>query len=246
MKKREEYKNYIKKNTGGGKYSDGKNVPDVPDLIIEMFDRQSKLNNNFRSWDLEKGIRWIMGYANFINQNEPGRKISKFIKKDYPKGTIIMVDFFGSFGNELTYDHPAIVLAESGNDLIIAPISSTPSLYSDSHYYHVDLPKGNSEFGSLTKDSVIKIEQLRYISKKRILYKKKRVINNDKLKQIDNALMQLLAEKTFNKFQVDLAKLQSDLSTEISKNQQLEEEVQELKEKVRLYEEQFEEQLEQK
>lgn len=234
MKNREHYKGLLKKDysKGGVKPSDGKSVPEIPNLIIEMFDRQNKLNDNFRSWDLEKGIRWLMGYANFINQNSSGGKFNKNIKKDYVKGTIIMVDFFGNFGNELTYDHPAIVVAESGFDLIIAPISSTPTLYGDSHYYHIDLPKNNPVLGGLRLDSVIKLEQLRYISKKRILDKKNRVKDNAKLEEIDVALMQLLAEKTFNKLQFEMAEIASDLETEKEESSKLVEENTSLKAEV--------------
>lgn len=233
MLHRQHYKGLIKKNPAqdGTKLSDGKKVHDEPNLIIEMFDRQNKLNSNFRSWDLEKAIRWMMGYANFINQNAQGH-YNKFTNRRFSKGTILTIDFFGSFGGELTYDHPAIVLAEAGHDLIVAPISSTPTLYNDPHFYHIKLPKNVPCYGSLKCNSVAKIEQLRYVSKKRILEQNKRVSDNAKLEEIDRAVMQYVSRNTYNDMVFKIAELDSDLLTEREETKRLETENEKLKIKL--------------
>lgn len=222
MRQREHYRGLTVKNENTGvKPADGKFTEDEKSLIVEMLDRQNLIMGQFRTWDLEKGVRWIMGYANFINQTQSGKPINPMVKKKIPKGTIVMVDFFGSFGNELTYDHPAIVIAESGYDLIVAPITSTPTLFGDANSNHIDLPKKTPNLANLTKDSVIKLEQLRYISKKRILYKKKRVTCASKLAEIDMAVMALVAPKTYAAMNMGTAKLKQSLQSEQEKNAKL-------------------------
>ncbi|HCX51008.1 MAG TPA: hypothetical protein DG757_18685 [Bacillus sp. (in: Bacteria)] len=210
MLHRKHFMNLIKINaTTGDKPSKGKVVKDDHLIINEMINRQNLLMSSYEQWDMEDGIRWIVGYANYINHNYY-KKFNKYNTRSFTKGTILMTDFFGSFGNELTFDHPAIVLADTGSGLIVAPLTSSPAIYGDSNYFHIDLPKGITGFGKLTKDSTIKLEQLRYISKTRILAKKDRVSEAGKLKEIDEALMQYLASKTFNNLTSENATLQQE------------------------------------
>lgn len=154
------------------------------------------------------------------------------MRKDYPKGSIIYVDFFGHFGNELTYDHPAIVLAESGKDLIVAPITSSPSVYEDGLFYHISLPANVDTLGKRPNNCTIKLEQMRFISKRRILVNfQSRVSDNEKLKEIDIAMMKLLAEFTFNTYEQksiaydELKVLSEDLKNTLTEVLQIAEEL---------------------
>lgn len=177
-------------------------VFDEAKVLKALLECQGRFNSAYLTEPLSDGIRWIMGYSNYINQTFLKEKSRVSLAKDYPKGSIIYVDFFGHFGNELTYDHPAIVLAESGNDLIVAPITSTESLYTDDIYYHIKLPANKETLGNRPNNCTIKLEQLRFISKRRILVNfKSRVSDNDKLKEIDIAMMKLLSEVTFSKYE---------------------------------------------
>ena len=77
--------------------------------------------------------------------------------------------FFGHYGEEMAYDHPAIVLKNFRNGLIVAPITSNQNLYKNPKEFHILLPANDAKRGKMLKNSTIKLEQLRYISKKRIL-----------------------------------------------------------------------------
>lgn len=177
-------------------------VSDEAKVLQALLECQGRFNTTYLNEPLSDGIRWIMGYSNYINQTFLRERPNVSLAKSYPKGSIIYVNFFGHFGNELTYDHPAIVLAESGTDLIVAPITSTQSLYDDDTYYHIKLPANEKTMGNRPSNSTIKLEQLRFISKRRILINfKSRVSDNDKLKEIDIATMKLLSEKTFNTYE---------------------------------------------
>lgn len=180
-------------------------VSDEPKLVVEMYDRQAKLTSTFREWRADQGIRWIVGYANYVNQNYFNMH-NKFSTRSYTKGTIMNIDFFGGFGNELIYDHPAIVLLDLGTGLIVAPLTSTPSVYADAvnQPLHIRLIKKVPSYGDLNKDSTIKLDQLRYISKKRILYKISRVSDRGILNEIEKALMSGLANYSYKKMEDDL------------------------------------------
>lgn len=177
-------------------------VSEESKVLRALLDCQGRFNTTYLNEPLSDGIKWIMGYSNYINQTFLKERPKVSLTKDYSKGSIIYVDFFGHFGNELTYDHPAIVLAESGEDIIVAPISSTESLYTDNLDYHIKLPANVENLGSRPSNCTIKLEQLRFISKRRILVNfKNRVSDNDKLKEIDIALIKLLSEVTFNEYE---------------------------------------------
>ncbi|EFX6585657.1 type II toxin-antitoxin system PemK/MazF family toxin (plasmid) [Ureibacillus chungkukjangi] len=203
MQHREYFKGLIKKDEHTGTtQSDGKRVSDEVKLLKTLLECQGRFGQKYLDEPLEDGIRWIMGYSNYINQTLLKEKPKHSLRKAYSKGSILYIDFYGHFGNELTYDHPAIVLAESGNDLIVAPITSSPSIYNDSLSYHISLPARDKDFGNMPNPCTIKLEQLRFISKRRILVPfKSRVSDNEKLKEIDIALMKLLAEFTFNTYE---------------------------------------------
>lgn len=155
----------------------GIKVEDEPHIALEIYARQAKLNERIPNWEADQGIKWLFGYANYINQNY-GKIHNKFASRTYPTGTILSVDFFGGFGNELIYDHPAIVLSDLSHGLIVAPLTSNPILYeATDNPLHIKLQKDIVLYGFLKKNSTIKLDQLRYISKKRIIKPMKRMKN---------------------------------------------------------------------
>ena len=149
---------------------DGTDINDYPEALAEMYYRQMRLTQSFTSWNAEKGLLWLMGFANYINQNEK-LKSSKYIGRTFTFGEIIDVDFFGGFTNELTYDHPAIVLKDLKGGLMIAPITSNKTTYqnADNEPLRIKLSKNAIPFGYMAKNSTIKLDQTRYISKARVL-----------------------------------------------------------------------------
>lgn len=239
MQRRSEYKSMIRfDKTINKKPADGQRTNDEPSLIVELLNRYKKLDDSYRHWSLEDGIRWMMGFANYVNEKNTHFKC-KYEKHKFNKGDIILVDLFGHFGSELTYDHPAIVISDEFNGCIVAPISSTA--FKDHVLTHVDLPKQVSNLGDLKNNCAIKLEQIRYVSKKRILQKFNRVSNNDKLKEIDDILMQHLAGFTYNKLIQNEKQLLSDLQTTLTEKAAIQAELDQLKKQYALLEQKHEE-----
>lgn len=241
---RQHLKDLIKTNSDGTKLCDDKAAFESVELVKTLLESQNRFSNAYSNLTLYDGVRWIFGYSNYINQNLLKERSKLPLHHKYSTGSIVYVDFFGHFGNEMAFDHPAIVLGEVGRDLIVAPITSNESVFGDSEYYHVKLEKGIAALGDMPVDSTIKLEQVRFISKRRLLVNfKKRISDNGKLEEIDIALMKILASYTFEKREkryeelVKLAQHAEEIIQEsleyvdelTKKNEKLEEEIEALK-----------------
>lgn len=212
MKKREDFKALLQYNhQTSSPNCHGQTIEDVPHVALEFYSRQAKLNQLFLEFTAEQGVRWLFGYANYINQNYAGRE-NVHNSHSFAVGTLLMVDFFGGYGNELTFDHPAIVLQDLRVGLIIAPLTSNPRTYQNAsagkNPLHIPLPKNIPNLGNLYKNSTIRLDQLRYISKTRILSRmerenkrgqkvKQRVNFISTLQQLETALSKFLSPHVF-------------------------------------------------
>ncbi|PPA68696.1 type II toxin-antitoxin system PemK/MazF family toxin [Jeotgalibacillus proteolyticus] len=161
---------------------DGKSVTDDPQLILDYLSRNTEFDTFIRGWKLDEGIKWILGYDRYI-LDKKSQLNAPFINQTLPPGTIVLCDFYGHMGTELTFEHPAIVLTEVYGGIVICPISSKS--YQDGVSSHIDLPQGVPTMGDLPYASGIKLEQTRFISKSRVLKKFKRVSDNAKLMEIN-------------------------------------------------------------
>lgn len=228
MKNRSYFNNQLKKNTATGKpFCDGKQVEEEPKLLLEVTERQYQLNKVFNTLSVQDGIRWIYGYANYVNVLAKKPRPSKNLHyRTYKEGTIVMLDFFGGFEKELIYDHPAIVLSHSSEGIIIAPLTSNSKVFTNAVNVstHIRLDRNIPHFGNLPKNSTIKLEQIRFVSKYRVLSQMGRVTDKPKLNEIQDSLSNLLA--TFVTMQRDqkIQDLTQDKSILEGKNQLLEDE----------------------
>ncbi|PIJ98008.1 type II toxin-antitoxin system PemK/MazF family toxin [Lysinibacillus sphaericus] len=196
MKNRSYFNDQLKKNVKTSKIKcDGKQVEEEPKLLLEIAERQYQLNKVFNSLSMQDGIKWIYGYANYVNVLAKKPRTSSLHYRTYHVGTIVMLDFFGGFEKELIYDHPAIVLSSSTEGIIVAPLTSNAKVYSNSINVstHVRLDRKVPPYGNLPKNSTVKLEQLRFVSKYRVLSTMGRVTDKPKLNEIQEALSKLLA-----------------------------------------------------
>lgn len=186
----------------GGKAADDKHIADEPQLFLDFYDAKEKLTHHFRTKRLESSIRWLLGFERYVKDKDIQLK-RKY--RNYSKGSIVYVDFFGNYGSEMTYDHPAIVLKEQGGLLLVAPLTSNIRKFKDNNKHHIKLTKNVIDLGNQVKDSTILLEQIRCISKNRVLKKfGGRVSNNDVLERIDTVVMEYVGEFTYNKLKVTL------------------------------------------
>jgi mRNA-degrading endonuclease toxin of MazEF toxin-antitoxin module len=218
-------------NSSGIKPAEGKSIEDEPLLFLDLYEANKILFDNFKSKKLESNIKWLLGFEHYVDD----KKKAKINFKNYTKGTIILVDFFGNFGNEFTYDHPAIVLREDSGLLLIAPLTSNPTKYKDDVSHHIKLPKDIRSMGNSKKNSTILLEQMRTISKNRVLDKYGRVSNNEKLKEIDLMVMEYIGQQTYATMRDDYENKIKELEKVICDQEELirsQKELMELQEEV--------------
>ena len=142
-------------------------------------------------------------------------KRGKWIK--VKAGDIYQIEFEKNHVPEMSYEHIGMVLGRSGQLLYVLPIYSYQSEVQEHNdaYHPVDNPKNlksnlylmkKDEFGFLNRDSVLKLNDLRSVSVKRILYKNKhgRIdVNSEVFKRIEG----LAIRKHFSEFYYQNEKL---------------------------------------
>lgn len=204
------------------KPSDGKVVTDDPQLILDVLENVRKMDDRVRRWKLEDGIHWTLGFDAYVKDKTGTLKQKYKNEVIFKRGDIVLVDFFGHFGTELTYEHPAIVLADTFDGIIISPISS--KCYKDGVDFHVSLDRKVPDLGDVPNNCGIKLEQSRFISKKRVLYKFKRVSNTEKLNEIDDVLMKIMtpiSHASLKKHEQDLVNTTQQLVAATEKTDEL-------------------------
>ncbi|MFY0520582.1 type II toxin-antitoxin system PemK/MazF family toxin [Lysinibacillus sp. UGB7] len=213
MRNRSYFNNQLKKDSVTKRpICEGKHVEEEPKLLLEISERQYQLNKIFNEFTVQDGIRWIYGYANYVNVLAKKPRSTNYHYRTYKEGTIVMLDFFGGFSTELIYDHPAIILKCSKDGLIVAPLTSNAKVYSNAVNVdtHIRLDRNIVPYGNLPKNSTIKLEQLRFVSKYRVLQSNGRVTDKPKLNEIQDALSGLLAEHVTKQRNLKIQGLEQD------------------------------------
>lgn len=162
-------------------------------LVADISYRSFKLVKNIERLTLPDGIKWCYGYSNYIN-NQGRMALTRNQRQSFQRGQIVFVDFFGGFSEELTYDHNAVVLKATLNGLIVAPITSATRYYNNTNDgVLVKLPKRIRSKGNLLYNSTIRLDQLRYISRTRILKRHGLINDGTVLDEIGHKLTKYLS-----------------------------------------------------
>lgn len=213
---------YIKKLQDRKNLS-GKKAIDDPQLIMDLQQALGYIFPHLVISDMEYSIEWLVGWITYVNDKN-GRQ-GKYLSYDFKddRGRIVIVNLFGHMGNELTWTHPAIILANGFNWVLVAPISST--IYGDEEPLHVDL---DPTPGGVDEKCGAKLEDMRVISKNQIISKKGKVISGQ-LDSIDLKIVEYFIPKTHSKINENLSKLR-ELEDEIMKR---DEKIRDLEKKLR-------------
>ncbi|RUT37794.1 hypothetical protein EJP82_27720 [Paenibacillus anaericanus] len=211
MRLRRKFKSLTKKSSNGTRLCDGKMASDDPELILALLDVSQDYAGFVRQFKMHDAINIVLG-LDLYNKDKQAKMYPEFasfknlnFKKEV--GRIVTVDFFGHFGTELAYEHPAIVLGSEGSSVLVAPLSSPA--YGQGRSSHVDLDKDS---GIVTLNSAILLEKVRSISKNRILAKHQKLTGQiisptnltygkEKLQEIDEKLANLLVPYHYKRFQ---------------------------------------------
>ncbi len=127
--------------------------------------------------------QWLVHVERWIDDH------GKDQKAKYERGEIVFIELGAmNFGYEASYEHPAIVIANSYNTVLVAPCSS--KTYGKGRRDVIDIPK--SDATGLTSDTGIGVGGIRWISKNRIMNRLGKVTNPIILDKIDEHLLKQL------------------------------------------------------
>lgn len=196
-------------------------------LMSDISFRHYKLTKQVENMKMKDGIKWCYGYSNYINhQGIPN--LQSIQRQKFQRGQIVFVDFFGGFGEELTFDHNAVVLQAGITGLVVAPITSAPRYYQDiNNPLLVQIKQKISNQGNLLYNSTIRIDQLRYISRSRILRRHGLISDGTKLDEISLKISQYLTPFLLKQMENDIVRTKQKAKEDI---EQLNEEIKILKE----------------
>ncbi|MCU5668892.1 type II toxin-antitoxin system PemK/MazF family toxin [Bacillus cereus] len=202
------YKSLLRKDTRGNRLVDGKLANEDPKLILDTLDTLSSYDRYFRKIPMYDAVNILLGLDYYI-QDKIHRSFGRYGNRDFSRdlGRIVTVEFYGHFGTELTYEHPAIILASSYQWVIIAPISSP--CYNDGKDTHVSLT-----MPLMSNNCGIMLENIRCVSKRRISNVHGKLTDPVKLAEIDEKIAKMLipiAHKRYEKIQEDLEQVTEQL-----------------------------------
>lgn len=254
MDQRNFFKTENKRDSVGNRLSDNRMSSDYPVLMSELYYRQLLLSNNFTNWPAKNSLRWIEGYANYINIYTRTKDGTYYKDTYFNPWEIVQVDFFGSFRGEMEYDHPALIYQVFPNEglLVVIPMTSDQNTYTEATKSHppdnlVALTKNQPSIGNLSKNSSLLLGQLKVISKHRVVkttfdiwdknqhkyVKRKRKIKHDGTKKlIDKKLAKIYSGNYIDLLESDFEeqkhKMEDLLNDEKAKVQQLTQKITEL------------------
>ncbi|HAT54011.1 MAG TPA: hypothetical protein DCW31_01975 [Lactobacillus sp.] len=126
--------------------------------------------------DMFYAIRWLEGWERYVKDKNGGR--FQYTNYDFKSGDIVLVELFGNFNPEFSYPHPAVVIRKlSGSEghgrLLIVPMTSDMNATDHETKYHMALAPQDG----VSRNSLLKFEDMRIISDKRIISKMKTRVN---------------------------------------------------------------------
>lgn len=204
--------------------------------LIKIF---SVTIDHFSRSQVEKTSNWMLFKDTWL-QNESGDLKITTVYRNYVRGDIISTVDWGTsnIGTEIRYPHPCVVLYDNGEDWIIgAPITqATFNTAGNLVLHQFDVfaakqpvkptdPATPKEYW-FKKESVIQIDQIKQISKYRILNKTSFKLRTELLNQIDNLFLENFTPKKYalledlKKIVIDQKKENADLVNELLEEKQ--------------------------
>ncbi len=153
-------------------------------LVAESYKKTVwNLMDTLQDIDAYTMYHWLLHMERWIKDSR------RDLKTPYQRGEIVYVELGAmNFGYEASYEHPAIVMANSHNMVLVAPCSSQK--FGKGHKDGIDIPV--TEATGLTRNTGVSLSNIKWISKNRIVDRAGVVTNIVKLDQIDDYLMKQL------------------------------------------------------
>ncbi|CAM3606343.1 MULTISPECIES: type II toxin-antitoxin system PemK/MazF family toxin [Saccharibacillus] len=208
---RQYYKDLKRKVPGTTlRHCDGKQANTDPKFTAEVHDLSYELVRHLReTLTLETASDWILGFDMYSQDSRGSYSGPYSATPGIGRGKIVNIDIFGHIGTEQKKNRPAMVLAGNRDGVIVAVIGR--SAYNSGKNYHVSLERKVPNQGNMTSNCGIKLDQIKYIDKGRILNLGGKVSDPVKLDELDRKLIAYLAPMTAKKDEQEKHQLQTQL-----------------------------------
>jgi mRNA-degrading endonuclease toxin of MazEF toxin-antitoxin module len=164
----------------------GRKAYEDPDLVADIELVSRSIFPYLIRQDMDYAIKWLLGCDRYVKDktNEDTSNNFPFRAYTISRGEIIYVDFFGHFDTELTFFHPAVVIAEVDRKHILIAPTSTPA-YGSTNPLYINLTPADAT--GVMHNCGIKLDNIRIVSKRRITKRFGKISNVAILDQIDDA-----------------------------------------------------------
>lgn len=151
------------------------------------------------------------------------------VKRSYAVGTIVQMEWGNNFSPELSYKHPAVIIEEWTNTVLVIPTTSTPAKV-DAAYHPTDNPSGKWYYRKVgaaegfAHDCALILNNAKIMSKTRIISVSGTVAGN--LSDDNNVFREVrktMIQNFFSKEWVEHQKLVQAYKQEQEKNKALQE-----------------------
>ncbi len=178
------------------------------------------ISKNFKVFELSL---WVKSRVNYINRKTIANT-TPFSKKE-----ILNVDFGFNYGNELSYEHPCVVIEELRNKILVVPCSSSKfkHIYKEDGTIRKEYYPGEVCDG-FTKQTALLLSDCKWISKNRVVSKWNKSVTNDFFKKMYDSLFILMFE-TKNRQLLSVVKKKEELDIE---NKELKQNISQLKKNI--------------
>ncbi|PDZ17114.1 MULTISPECIES: type II toxin-antitoxin system PemK/MazF family toxin [Bacillus cereus group] len=201
---------------------DAESVIDTKKLLDELF-------FNMLSLPIEDGIKWLLGLEEYVQDKSEKERLNY---RRYQRGHVVELELFGHFSEELTFSHPAVVLYNEKNFVLVAPVTS--GKFGSGKPLHIDVGQEDG----FSKNCAIVLDAMKLVHKQRILYQHKqsdRVSNlkldDTVLDKIDKLILEHYLPVTYQKVQ----SLEGELNNQKLQYEELQQELVELKKELENY-----------
>ncbi|PGQ36800.1 hypothetical protein COA05_15295 [Bacillus thuringiensis] len=201
---------------------DAESVIDTKKILDDLF-------FNMLSLPIGDGIKWLLGLEEYVqDKSEKGKPRYR----RYERGHVVELELFGHFSEELTFSHPAVVLYNEKNFVLVAPVTS--GKFGSGKPLHIDVGQEDG----FSKNCAIVLDAMKLVHKQRILFQHKQSDWVSKLKlddkvldKIDELILEHYLPVTYKKMQL----LEGELNDQKLQYEQLQQELVELKEELESY-----------
>lgn len=208
------------------------------DVLSNLLTSANEVETHLQVSSIEKTSNWLLQNDLWL-QNEKGSIGFRF--RNYSRGDVILELDLGTvnLGTEIRYPHPCVVLYDQDEDwVVVAPITHAQLKDGQPVAHHPfevlvkrqpSPPACGNEFQFL-KDSVIQVDQIRRVSKRRAYNANSKKLRLDLLNQIDNVILENFTPKKHTL----LEKLKDDIQNKDAEIAKLKEQCQELLAKLEI------------